>query len=132
MELSTLIFMERYMRQFQTLHNGKVKIARGRFGGDTTRLETKQRRRDRAFSVLRREQQLERITREAMEDCRDWQERKVGQSAALNSPRQPMHNQDRPQSRSQPALVTVPVVRRRPAIKVFIREDGKICATALH
>lgn len=132
------------MRYFQSLHNGKVKIAHGRFGGDTSESETRKRRHDRAHRQLRLKQHLERITREAVEDCRIYFSGKTP-SNGVTSPvpkaksgseaNRPQRRRSNSRSDSQPrraSSFTVTVVERRPRFKAYIREDGKICAARLH
>lgn len=133
------------MRYFQNLHNGKVKIVHGRLGGDTSETETRKRRNDRAYQQLRLKQHLERITREAVEDCQIYFSGKTpsnGINSAVpkaakskieeNKPQRRRSNSrsDKRSRRASPLIVTV--VELRPKFKAYIRDDGKICAAPLH
>jgi hypothetical protein len=134
------------MRYFQSLHNGKVKIAHGRLGGDTSESETRKRRHDRAHRQLRLKQHLERITREAVEDCRIYFSfsgktpsngitSPVPKAKSGNPEERPQRRRSNNRSDNQPrraSSLTVTVVERRPRFKAYIREDGKICAAPLH
>lgn len=124
------------MRTFQTLANGRVKIVHGRFGGDTSREETRHRRGDNSYRHLRMQQHLRFVTDEALTELDSM----MGYGGTLKTEKVKgggnSRRSDNRRSPEQPVVqqaMTVVVVRRAaPRFKAYIREDGKICAAALN
>jgi hypothetical protein len=63
------------MRNHIQLHNGNSKIENGRFGGDTSRIETKWRRHDLSSIVRRNEQHERQLVQEAIAEAYDVEDR---------------------------------------------------------